>query len=90
MEAVDVLVTNLLKLIPGAGTVREGRYPVRQRQHLCDRYRHLLRSGKNTKHANVAVARELEGFVRDIVRVEMPRLPVAPGRVSGSPAHPVA
>ena len=45
----------------------------RAQRRLCDRYQHLIRSGKNTKQATVAVARELAGFVWDIVRVEMAR-----------------
>ena len=46
-------------------------------RRLCARYQHLLRSGKNSKHANVAVARELAGFIWDIVRREMAQVPVA-------------
>ena len=42
----------------------------------------LIESGKNSKQANVAVARELSGFVWDIVRIEMAR--IAPA--SGSPS----
>lgn len=52
----------------------------RAQRRLCDRYRHLVGCGKNTKQANVAVARELAGFVWDIVRVEMARLPGAAAR----------
>ena len=55
----------------------------RAQRRLCDRYRHLVRCGKNTKQANVAVARELAGFVWDIVRVEMPRLRSAARRAHG-------
>jgi transposase len=40
---------------------------------LCGRYRTLSRAGKNTKLV-VAIARELAGFLWDIVRQEMPRL----------------
>jgi len=43
---------------------------------LCGRYRTLTRAGKNTKLVCVAIARELAGFIWDIVRHEMPRLPV--------------
>jgi hypothetical protein len=50
-------------------------------RRLCGRYRRLIESGKNSKQANVAVARELSGFVWDIVRREMARIPPA----SGSP-----
>ena len=52
-------------------------------RRLCGRYRHLLQAGKNSKQANVAVARELSGFVWDIVRREMPRVPPAPRHTSG-------
>lgn len=48
-------------------------------RRLCDRYRRLIESGKNSKQANVAVARELSGFVWDIVRREMRRIPPAVG-----------
>lgn len=40
-------------------------------KRLCGRYRSLVHSGKNTKQAAVAVARELAGFVWDVARVEM-------------------
>ena len=53
-------------------------------RRLCGRYRHLLQAGKNSKQANVAVARELSGFVWDIVCREMPRVPPAPRHTSGS------
>lgn len=43
-------------------------------KRLCGRYRKLLFAGKNTKQANVAVARELVGFIWDIVRTEMGKL----------------
>ncbi len=46
----------------------------RAQRRLCGRYRHLLASGKNTKQTTVAVARELAGFVWDIVRVEVARM----------------
>ncbi|WP_295539485.1 IS110 family transposase [uncultured Thiohalocapsa sp.] len=41
---------------------------------LCGRYRTMTRAGKNTKLVCVAIARELAGFLWDIVRQEMPRL----------------
>ena len=44
-------------------------------RRLCGRYRHLLKAGKNSKQVNVAVARELSGFIWDIVRREMARMP---------------
>ena len=43
-------------------------------KRLCGRYRTLTRAGKNTKLVCVAIARELAGFIWDIVRQEMPRL----------------
>jgi len=48
-------------------------------KRLCARYRTLTRAGKNTKVVCVAIARELAGFIWDIVRQEMPRL----GRQAG-------
>lgn len=41
-------------------------------KRLCGRYRDLTRSGKNTKLVCVAVARELTGFIWDIVCRVMP------------------
>jgi transposase len=41
---------------------------------LCGRYRTLTGAGKNTKLVCVAIARELVGFIWDIVCQEMPRL----------------
>ncbi len=41
-------------------------------KRLCSRYRLLIESGKNTKVACVAVARELVGYIWDIVCQEMP------------------
>ncbi len=43
-------------------------------KRLCGRYRTLTRAGKNIKVVCVAIARELAGFIWDIVRQEMPRL----------------
>jgi len=40
---------------------------------LCGRYRKLTRAGKNTKVVCVAIARELAGFIWDIVRQQMAR-----------------
>ncbi|MGN8200236.1 IS110 family transposase [Salinisphaera sp. RV14] len=45
----------------------------RAQKRLCGRYRSLLHAGKNTKQVTVAVARELVGFIWDIVCHEMPR-----------------
>ena len=50
----------------------------RAQKRLCGRYRHLIESGKNQKLVCVAVARELLGFIWDIVRIEMARLPKKP------------
>jgi transposase len=46
----------------------------RAQKRLCGRYRALTQAGKNTKLVCVAIARELAGFVWDIVRQEMSRL----------------
>ncbi len=43
----------------------------RAQKHLCGRYRQLTQDGKNVKLVCVAIARELVGFVCDIVRQEM-------------------
>ena len=43
-------------------------------KRLCGRYNKFLRAGKNTKQANIAVARELVGFIWDVVRIEMGKL----------------
>jgi transposase len=43
-------------------------------KRLCGRYRTLTQAGKNTKLVCVAIARELVGFIWDIVRQEMARL----------------
>jgi len=45
----------------------------RAQKRLCGRYRHLTQAGKNVKLVCVAIARELVGFIWDIVRQEMPR-----------------
>ncbi len=46
----------------------------RAQKRLCGRYRTLTQAGKNTKLVCVAIARELVGFIWDIVCREMPRL----------------
>ena len=46
----------------------------RAQKRLCGRYRQLSQAGKNIKLVCVAIARELVGFIWDIVRHEMPRL----------------
>ncbi len=46
----------------------------RAQKRLCGRYRTLIEAGKNTKQTTVAIARELVGFIWDIVRHEMPKL----------------
>jgi transposase len=45
----------------------------RAQKRLCGRYRTLTDAGKNTKVVCVAIARELAGFIWDVVRHEMPR-----------------
>lgn len=50
----------------------------RAQRRLCGRYRRLIESGKNQKLVCVAIARELVGFIWDVVRIEMPRLPDRP------------
>ncbi len=49
----------------------------RAQKRLCGRYRTLTQAGKNTKLVCVAIARELVGFIWDIVCREMPRLKAA-------------
>jgi len=46
----------------------------RAQKRLCGRYRTLLQAGKNTKQTTVAIARELTGFIWDIVCHEMPKV----------------
>jgi transposase len=46
----------------------------RAQKRLCGRYRQLTQAGKNVKLVCVAIARELIGFIWDIVRHEIPRL----------------
>jgi hypothetical protein len=46
----------------------------RAQKRLCGRYRTLTQAGKYTKLVCVAIARELAGFIWDIVRQEMSRL----------------
>ena len=53
----------------------------RAQKRLCGRYRRLTEAGKNVKLVCVAIARELVGFIWDIVRQEMPRLRVQAGTV---------
>lgn len=52
----------------------------RAQRRLCGRYRTLLQAGKNTKQATVAIARELTGFIWDIVCHEMPKVPLQVAR----------
>lgn len=49
----------------------------RAQKRLCGRYRVLTQAGKNVKLVCVAIARELVGFIWDIVRQEMPRVVAA-------------
>jgi len=53
----------------------------RAQTRLCGRYRALIGAGKNQKVVCVAIARELIGFVWDIVRHELPKV-VAPARMA--------
>lgn len=46
----------------------------RAQKRLCGRYRALIEAGKNQKVVCVAIARELSGFIWDIVRHEMPKV----------------
>ena len=46
----------------------------RAQKRLCGRYRRLIQAGKNQKLVCVAIARELVGFIWDVVRHEMPRV----------------
>jgi len=46
----------------------------RAQKRLCGRYRTLLQAGKYTKQTTVAIARELIGFIWDIVCHEIPKL----------------
>jgi transposase len=46
----------------------------RAQKRLCGRYRTLTQAGKNTTLVCVAIARELVGFIWDIVCQEMPRV----------------
>jgi transposase len=54
----------------------------RAQKRLCGRYRQLSQAGKNTKLVCVAIARELVGFVWDIVRQEIPKLGQPQGRIA--------
>jgi transposase len=55
----------------------------RAQKRLCGRYRQLTQAGKNIKLVCVAIARELVGFLWDIVRHEMPRLAPQRSAVAG-------
>ena len=46
----------------------------RAQKRLCGRYNTLIQAGKNTKQTTVAIARELIGFIWDIVCYEMPKM----------------
>jgi transposase len=46
----------------------------RAQKRLCGRYCTLLHAGKNTKQTTVAIARELVGFIWDIVCHDMPKV----------------
>lgn len=55
----------------------------RAQKRLCGRYRQLSQAGKNIKLVCVAIARELVGFIWDIVRHEMPQLASQQAVVAG-------
>ena len=55
----------------------------RAQKRLCGRYRQLSQAGKNIKLVCVAIARELVGFIWDIVRHQMPRLAPQRSAVAG-------
>jgi transposase len=48
----------------------------RAQKRLCGRYTTLIQAGKNTKQTTVAIARELIGFIWDIVCHEMPKVKI--------------
>ncbi len=50
----------------------------RAQKRLCGRYRTLNQAGKIQKVVGVAIARELAGFIWDVVRHEMPRVQPTP------------
>ena len=58
------------KMIHASESAKEISWCAQKR--LCSRYRTLIESGKNTKVACVAVARELVGYIWDIACQEMP------------------
>jgi hypothetical protein len=43
-------------------------------KRLCTRYRTLIQAGKNAKQTTVAIARELVGFIWDIVCYEIAKV----------------
>jgi transposase len=55
----------------------------RAQKRLCGRYRQLTQAGKNVKLVCVAIARELIGFIWDIVRQTMPQVKAPPSAVCG-------
>lgn len=67
--------TKHLKAKAANASVEAQRIAWKAQVRLCGRYRTLLRAGKNTKLVCVAIARELAGFLWDIVRQEMPPQP---------------
>lgn len=58
-------------------SVESKRIAWRAQTRLCGRYRKLVEAGKNQKTVCVAIARELVGFIWDIVRTEMPGVRVS-------------
>jgi transposase len=55
----------------------------RAQKRLCGRYRQLTQAGKNIKLVCVAIARELVGFIWDIVRQTMPQVAPQTGVMAG-------
>jgi transposase len=55
----------------------------RAQKRLCGRYRQLTQAGKNTKLVCVAIARELAGFIWDVVRQAMPHVASKTAMITG-------
>lgn len=69
--------TNHLKRKAKLASPEAKRIAWKAQKRLCSRHRTLINGGKLSKVANVAVARELTGFIWDIVRHEMPKVKAA-------------
>lgn len=66
--------TTHLKRKAASATIEARTIAWRAQKRLCGRYRTLMQAGKNTKQTTVAIARELIGFIWDIVCHEAPKL----------------